>query len=81
MGKKKAIISKEDKFLQDAKITNMRPLNAGTGYAAGMVVKRYPNITHKEAWGMINKKLCAGMNEADAIEEVIANLKRNKGKK
>ena len=47
MGK---IITKKDKFLESAEMSNLQPLNAGTGYAANVLVSLIPDLDEKVAW-------------------------------
>lgn len=68
-------MSKDDKFLEKATYTNIKPLCQGTGYQAGRLRKLFPHLTGEECWELINEKLLAGLDEETAVEQIIEELK------
>ena len=71
---KKKIITDEDKFLEQADVKNMQPLDCGTASLAGEVVKAFPQIKRRQAWDLINEQLHKGKSEAEALRIVLEHL-------
>ena len=70
-------MTKDDEFLEKAKITNIKPLHQGTGYSAGKILEEFPDLDPKKAWELVNQKFHEGVfPESKAIEQVIEELRK-----